>query len=144
MNRRAELAKIHIAKKQLNIADADYRALLQRVAQVDSAADLNLSGLKAVIAELKRLGFQPKNKRTFSPQSRHKEHKSQADKIRALWISMHQSGIIRDGSETALNHFVRRLTGVERVEWLYPKNANRVIESLKQWQTRVEGQSPCN
>jgi phage gp16-like protein len=39
-NRRALLAKVHIAKKALAMADDSYRALLKRVAGGESAGDL--------------------------------------------------------------------------------------------------------
>jgi hypothetical protein len=54
--RRAELAKIHIAKTQLNMDDDAYRALLQAVAGVKSSADLDARGRLRVIAQLRQLG----------------------------------------------------------------------------------------
>ena len=50
--RRAALAKIHIAKKQLNLDEDTYRAMLQEVAGVDSAADLDQRGLGKVLDRL--------------------------------------------------------------------------------------------
>nr|WP_087022498.1 regulatory protein GemA [Thaumasiovibrio subtropicus] len=55
------------------------------------------------------------------------------DKIRALWIDMYQRGIVRDGSEEALDKFVKRMTDVEHVGWLSVRQAQCVIEQLKQW-----------
>lgn len=50
--RRAELAKIHILKKQLGLDDDTYRAVLWGVARVDSARDLDAHGRGAVIDQL--------------------------------------------------------------------------------------------
>ena len=44
--RRADLAKIHLAKKQLNLSDEAYRDLLWVIARVSSAADLDEFGRK--------------------------------------------------------------------------------------------------
>ncbi len=52
-----QLALIHVAKKQLGMDDADYRALLMRAGGVDSAEALDLHGFKTVLAEFERLGF---------------------------------------------------------------------------------------
>ncbi|WP_413112387.1 phage protein GemA/Gp16 family protein [Thaumasiovibrio sp. DFM-14] len=61
---------------------------------------------------------------------------AEIDKIRALWISMHKNGIVCDSSETALNKFVKRMTGVENVGWLDKGQASVVIEGLKSWTYR--------
>lgn len=60
MTRTTDLAQIHIAKKQMALDDATYRALLQRVAGVDSARDLNPLQRGKVLAEFRRLGWQPR------------------------------------------------------------------------------------
>ncbi len=52
-----QLALIHVAKKQLGMDDADYRALLMRAAGVDSAEALDRRGFETVLAEFERLGF---------------------------------------------------------------------------------------
>lgn len=58
--RRAQLAKIHIARQQLNMDDESYRAMLQRVAGVKSSKDLGPRQMSAVLAAFQRLGFVPK------------------------------------------------------------------------------------
>jgi phage gp16-like protein len=59
-----------------------------------------------------------------------------ARKIRALWIEMGKAGRIEDPSEKALRHFVKRMTGVDALDWLTVAQANVVIESLKKWGAR--------
>lgn len=54
------LAKIHIAKKELGMDDDTYRAMLQNVAGVRSAKELNAAGAAKVLAHLKRCGWKPK------------------------------------------------------------------------------------
>jgi len=50
--RRAELAKIHIAKAEKGLSEDDYRLMLKNVAGVDSAADLDARGRRAVLDHL--------------------------------------------------------------------------------------------
>lgn len=54
-DRRADLARIHILKKELALQDDEYRDLLFTVARVRSSADLDHSGRAAVIAHLSAL-----------------------------------------------------------------------------------------
>lgn len=136
MTRNAALAKIHIARKDLGLTEDDYRALLARVAGVVSAAKLGPEGQKAVLAELKRLGFRERPKiagRVDAPGDR-----AHVGKVMQLWKEAAQKGAIRDGSDAALRTFVQRQTkgpdspeGVSAPQFLTPKQATRVIEGVK-------------
>jgi len=131
--RGAELAKIHIAKKDLNLSDEIYRDILYQAAGVASAADLDQRGRVAVLDRFRELGWgnsgKPKNTRALAddPQSK---------KIRALWIELHAAGKVRDSSEKALASYVKRMTGVAALQWLNGKQARTVIETLKKWLER--------
>ena len=46
--KRRDLAKIHIARKELGMEEEDYRAMLQDVAGVGSSADLTVAGRSKV------------------------------------------------------------------------------------------------
>lgn len=54
---RSKIALVHAAKRQLNMLEDDYRAVLLRVGGVESSRDLTPEGFDAVMAEFKRLGF---------------------------------------------------------------------------------------
>ena len=58
---RNQMAAIHIAKGKANLNDADYRAVLQRVAGVNSCKDLDCpQAVNAVLAELNKLTVERK------------------------------------------------------------------------------------
>ena len=61
-NRRAELAKIHVAKKQLAMDDETYRAMLMSQFGVESARDLSAHQRKSCILYMQRLGFEGKRR----------------------------------------------------------------------------------
>jgi len=138
--RLSDLAKIHIAKKDLGMDDDDYRAMLQNIAGVGSSADLSIHGRSKVLHHLEsNLGWKPK------PQARKARQKITATtpvdrKIRALWLDLANAGAVRDRSEKALASYVKRQTGIDRLDWLSSKQAERVIEALKQWVARIEQQ----
>uniref|UniRef100_UPI0035BC7AEB gp16 family protein n=1 Tax=Daeguia caeni TaxID=439612 RepID=UPI0035BC7AEB len=99
---------IHIAKQQLMIDEMSYRTLLERISGKKSAKALTVSELEKVLHELKQKGFKVRSNRKHSPSTQRGRVKSNiAHKIRALWIQMHRDNIVRDGSEAALNQFVR-------------------------------------
>ena len=133
MSRQANLAKIHIAKKDLGISDDAYRAMLMDVAKVDSASKLDFHGQYAVLQRLKELGWSPKSSKNKGRKAG--LVKTQADKIRACWITMHQENIVHDAGESALGNYIKRMTKGEkqRPEFLDRKESNMIIESLKSW-----------
>jgi phage gp16-like protein len=127
---RARLAKVHIAKKELGLDEATYRAVLVRVTGRESAGACGEAQLDAVLEEFKRLGWKPPEKR------RPKSENPQVRMIWALWAELCPS--LRDGSAAALRSFCRRMTRVDDPEWLDGKQANLVIEALKAWIERVQ------
>lgn len=56
---RATIAKIHIAKQQLGMDDDSYRVMLNSVAGVTSAKELDSLGASQVLRHLERCGFRP-------------------------------------------------------------------------------------
>jgi phage gp16-like protein len=79
--RRAELAKIHIAKTERGMTDDEYRYMLHTVAGVTSAADLDAKGRRAVLEHLYggRVSYPGRPKNMDLP-----DRKAQMEKIGAL------------------------------------------------------------
>lgn len=125
--RKSALAKIHIAKNQLGLEEETYRDLLEQLTGKRSAAKLNAIELNQVLEFFRKSGFKTK----LSPRTKDKKIKEPKDKVRALWITLYQEGKVKDRSEAGLNKFIKRQTGVERIDWLLPKQAAAVIEALK-------------
>lgn len=55
-HRKAAISKIHIAKTQLGLEEAEYRQILQDVGGVKSSKDLTQTGFDAVLKHLQGLG----------------------------------------------------------------------------------------
>lgn len=144
--RNALLAKVHVAKKQLGWDDETYRSVLVRLFNVSSAATLNLTQLDQVLDEMKRHGWRESKSwqrgRIAEDVSREAINSGNSDivsKLRALWISLHHLGLIRDPKDSALLAFAQRQTksesidrkGVRSLTWLKPEEAQRITEALK-------------
>ncbi len=145
------LQLVQIGRRELRLAEEDYRALLAGITGASSAKGLDTEQLDQVLEAMKQLGFKPAVKRPvnagkqprLSPASGTQVRTAEIGVIRAVWITMHRHGLLRDGSETALNHYVERQTvrlnkgvGVAEVAWLSEELAYPVLESLKNWHKR--------
>lgn len=140
------LTLVHVGRRELSLDEEDYRALLESVTGARSAKGLKAAQLEAVVTAMKGLGFKVKGNTTGrrSPPSSAKVQAPEVRKLRAIWITMAKDGVVRDGSETALGNYIKRMTassnggvGIERAEWLTAAQAVRVLEALKKWQARA-------
>ncbi|WP_374569664.1 gp16 family protein [Phenylobacterium sp.] len=136
--RRAMLAKVHLAAKELGLDEETRRDVLERVTGHRSAGDCSDDQLDQVLGEFKRQGWKPKVIQGGGPTAsrpskgfqRAADH-AVARKARAMWISLHQLGVVRDPSERSLEAFAKRQLGVERLQWADQGQGYRLIEALK-------------
>lgn len=123
-SRNAELAKIHLAKKQLGLDDETYRSMLWTVARVHSAKDLDSAGRRAVLDHLAGRGWKGKPKksraaRTTPPADR----EALVRKVQALMREANVFSAYVDGMS-------RRMFQVDRWEWLNPDQLHRLVAAL--------------
>jgi len=139
--RRADLARIHVAKARLGLDDATYRQVLVGLAGVDSAADLDARGRARVLAAMREWGGL--GRRAPDPEAARRKARqgpsrnAHAGKLRSVWRRMHAAGIVHDGSPEALEHFVAHRTGVVGIGRLTGVQAAHVIAALKAWEKRA-------
>ncbi|BDE03425.1 TPA: regulatory protein GemA [Pasteurella multocida] len=145
---------IHIAKHKLALDEFTYRAFLETTTGKTSCKQMKIAELDSVLTSLESKGFKNKatgfnKKRTtkdYSPSSATAVVKHDiALKIRAVWIDMSKHGFLRDGSEEALNQFVRNVINpilkpeklmVLGVAALDYRQGTIVLERLKKWRER--------
>jgi phage gp16-like protein len=123
-HRRSMIAKIQIAKKQLAMAEDDYRQALMDQTGHDSLTRCSDPQLARVLEFMKSKGF------SSSPSGKAASH-PMARKARALWISLHQLGAVRNPSDQALEAFAKRQLGCEKLRWANQSDAYKLIEALK-------------
>lgn len=135
-HRRSMIAKIQIAKKQLNMVEDDYRqALLDQTGRI-SLKNCSDAQLARVVEFMKSKGFSslPANKAAAHPMAR---------KARALWISLYQLGVVHNASEQALEAFAKRQLGCEKLRWANQREAFKLIEALKAMADRAGWLQHC-
>ena len=126
--RKQQLGKIHLAKKQLGLDDATYRALLQRVTGVASSADMTTAQRNAVLAEFARLGFkdqrQAEQRRRWPGEPKNCDDVPQLRKVRALLADAKRPWSYAHG-------LAKRMYDVARVEWLDHDKLHRLVAALQ-------------
>lgn len=137
MSTRALRAKIHIAKKQLGLDDETYRAILARHGEgKTSSRELTIAQMDAVLREFTGKGWAPTPPKSKGKQGRKLATGPEIEKIRALWLWMHEIGIVRNPSESALAGYARRMAGIDDLHWADGWQCHRLIETLKKWAQR--------
>lgn len=126
-DRRAELAKIHVAKKQLGLDDETYRDMLWTVARVRSAADLDEAGRRKVLEHLTARGFRTRRKGRSTPAA---DKGPLIGKIRAL---------LGERPDAYADGMARRMFHVERFEWCTADQLRRIVAALNYDRRRREG-----
>ena len=141
-NRQRLIRLIHVAKRDLSMDDDTYRAILQRIGKKASSADLTIPELEKVLEHLKRSGFKVRSKSKSVPKpaqakpSRPLAQDLESKKIRALWLFLHELGAVKNPSEEALAAYVKRIAGVDALQWISGEQAERLIETMKKWAMR--------
>lgn len=128
--------QVKIAQKQLNMSDADYRALLQRVAGVSSATKLTQAGFSRVMDEFARLGFVSTARHEnelHQTRAAWTARPAQRSKIIALWDA-YKGQPDPDGLRRWLEHH----HGVSDVRFCSAEKARKVIGSLMQFKKKPQ------
>jgi phage gp16-like protein len=127
MPNRRDLAMIHIAKKELGLDETTYRGVLWDRYHKESAADLTDRQAADLIELFRQKGWRPASS-------------GQRGLIHVLWRRLEAAGAVKHPDEKALAAFVEHATGKSDLRRLTVREASRVIEMLKKWLERMEGE----
>ena len=120
--RRAELAKIHIGRKQLGLDEETYREMLKAVAGVRSSAELDAAGRKKLLAYLRKQGAEFNRRGRTRPAA---EKRPLLGKIYAL---------LGDRPAAYAEGILRRMFGCHapaRLEWATAAQLHKVVAALE-------------
>jgi len=119
---REQLAKIHIAKKELALDDDSYRTLLAARFQAQSAKELNFQQAGILLDHFRRSGWQPKP-RTRQVAADNGFIRSPFPQHRMIAGMWHELGYALPG----LHARVKKQFGIDRLEWLKDEHALHVL-----------------
>lgn len=128
--------QIKVAQRQLGLSDADYRALLQRVAGVFSSTELTQASYALVMDELARLGFISTSRHEAAMQESRASWAAsyaQRSKIAAMWDTW-KGKHDPDGLRRWLEHH----HGVSDLRFVSAEKASKVIGALMQFKKKPQ------
>lgn len=122
---------IQVMRRDLDLDEATYRAVLVRVTGKDSLRAMTPDEQNRVAADLRSKGGD-KRKSTLPG--------SYGPKLQALWLSGWNLGLIRNPADAALLAFVKGQTGIDHTRFLRnAADARKAVEALKAWLARAGG-----
>lgn len=134
--RNKQLAAIHVlASKRLRLDRDTYVALLQRVGNVSSSADLDQRGRAKVLDELRRLAGEGQQQMRNAvnlpdaPQNVRTEIAGMVAKVGAILAELDKSWNYAHGT-------AKRMFRVQRVEWLRADQLHKLVAALSYSQKR--------
>lgn len=130
--RRAMIAKIKIAQKELGMDDDTYRAVLMRATGKNSCTQMSDGQLEAMLREMQRLGFAPRPAAYVRPPLHFADHGPLVRKIGALLAQTGKTWAYANG-------IARKMFGVETVQRCDAEQMRKVLAALN-YQARREAQ----
>ena len=131
-DRNSDLARIHIAKKQLGLDDATYRDMLWSIGRVRSAADLDFAGRKRVLEHLRSRGFKFTTSRLTPHASRsewdwvNNAAGERQPLLRKIAVMLRDS----DREKQYVDAMAKRICHVERIEFCTPAQLHDIVSAL--------------
>lgn len=146
MSRQADLAKIHIARKDLNLDNDLYRQIVREIggASSGSSKDLTPTGSARLLAHFQKLGWKPRPAKNKAPTATTTPAGDVVSLIPKIWAALVDAGVVRTADPVALRTWLRSNTrryhpqnaGWEEAKFLPKPVVIKVVESLKQWAKR--------
>ena len=109
---------IQTGRRKLGLSDEEYHALLEGVSGKTSSKELNAYQLKEVLRRMREAGF--RSSAVTEPQ---------LQKIRSLWFSMYDEGIVKSKTDQSISAYIRRITK-KSANACGVKDLQRVIETV--------------
>ena len=138
--RRDDLAKIHIAKKQLDMADDAYRALLWTIGRVKSSAELDHAGRARLLDHLRACGWQPRAPKQKKPGSWDWVNNAAEDRkpmLRKIAVILKEA----DRPKEYADGMAKKMHAVDLVEFCRPDQLHDIVAALVKDQMRREART---
>lgn len=122
------IKQVQIARKRLNMNDADYRAMLRRVAGVSSSTELTQASFALVMDEFARLGFISTARHEATMQETRASWAAsyaQRSKIVAMWDAWKGHH-----DPQGLRHWLDHHHGISDLRFCSSEKASKIIGAL--------------
>lgn len=126
--RKTELAMIHVAKKQLALADDEYRSIMAGVTGKHSAADLDAPGRRKLLDYFKKIGFKARSK--AGGRARPRVGAERAPLMRKIEAQLAEAGRPWAYADGVVKRLFATTTRVERIEFCDAAHLAKVVAAL--------------
>lgn len=132
---RTQYALLNIARKDTGLTEGQYRAALARIAQVESAKNLDQAGFTAMMGMFEWLGFTPTQAqgKDFGKRAGMASF-AQVELIRVLWREYTRGAY---EGEAELNKWLLRTHKVSSLRFMSHDQARKAITGLKAMKKRA-------
>lgn len=141
-NRKRYYTLLSVGKTQLGWDDEFYRGIwlpMQGATLKNgrySASTMSIWQLSAAVERMKESGFKPTSKHQYTHDKKDWREPRIA-KVNAVWCALFDAGEVKDKSQSACEHWCKRYTKKDRLQWAGSAELNTCIEQLKMWAKRV-------
>lgn len=123
----AQIKLLRTATSKLGFGEEEYRALLLQFG-AKTAKDLTPEQFPAVMASLSKLGWKTTERRPVGDASGISGNATTAQlrMIEAMWMEK-----ARVKTQEALARFVKRITGIDKIEWLEVNHIRKIKKAIE-------------
>ena len=121
-NRKALLAKVHIAKKELGLSDEIYRAVLEEKYGVRSAKELKIFELIDLCRHFEKLGWKSK-----PPKGKPRACKEREALLKKVFVLCYNLGVPVPEYATGI---AKKMFGVDYIGWCNPNQLHKIVAAL--------------
>jgi phage gp16-like protein len=126
----SQIKLIHTAKNRLKLADEHYREILSSFG-VSSSKDLTQEDAKKVIQIFEKLGFKPLFKEPKHAKLKNRENMASPKQLRKIEAMWKNSTRVKEKTDEALRKYIKRIAGVDHINWLTKDNVQKVIKAIE-------------
>lgn len=138
---KTQIQKIHIAKTELKMSEDEYRSVLSSFG-VETSKDLSYQDADKLLEKFQQLGWKPKpknpvkgkdkstwGKNNFSNLSKRPGKFATPEQLRM--IEAYWKEVTGNDSRKSLNKFLKRITGIDNIEWLTRDKIRKIKKALE-------------
>lgn len=131
-----QIKLVQVAKRKLGLTEDEYRDILARIAQVQSARELTSESFARLMDYFRKLGFVSDARRAIVSGNTDRGMASQAqiDLIINLWREVATEKSVRD-----LEAWIKKQFKAEALRFLTAAKARKAVGALRLWKQRMEG-----
>ena len=126
-HRNGDVIKIQIARKQLNLTEEDYRAILTSKGGVETSKELDHDGRQRVLAYFQTLGFKPKSAASVKRPSRPTPSPDKVKLVRRIRAQLISLNRLPDSYADGIAH---QMFGLQFYEWATPSQLHTISAAL--------------